>query len=541
MPADREHDRLDAQVPRDPQAVQARARVGLELGLAEPDRSRRLERMALTAVLPVELRPSAIVTDAGGGLQRPSPTAGAANATSEHEDAERRSAQELRHDSRSPKRARPARRQTPTARYSQTCDRRRSWAHCALTAIIGPRTLGRSRIAQQDRDAGRTPKPAGRSSRTSAPGATTSARTATPRDCKAGVTGSDLDVLKPRYSRVVTAIVQGEGGCLPSTSCARADLPADLRRRDVRLEVRRQAGLPREALVTGRAHRPRPAARRPAALARPTEAPPYPVCAVAKKAKTPRPPVQAPKRRDTRSGGGSWRGAALGVLVGRGSPLAAIVAASSSRTSGGGGGGSSGDGDVKAAMVAAGCTCARSSRSRRRTTANYHADSPTLDVEGEVEHVPAVGRRPLRRVGGLGLLPRAGQPASGRPQPRARRRRDLVGPEGAGLDGRPARGVLPARARTRCSARRSPGSANKIALTAWTGDPATYYRDGDYGMGHIAICPKFDEERVRGVPRRLPRQGAGGHPGVGNTARHRARAVELGSWVCRAARVTRRA
>jgi cytochrome c len=27
-----------------------------------------------------------------------------------------------------------------------------------------------------------------------------------------GVTGSDLDVLKPRYSRVVTAIVQGEGG-----------------------------------------------------------------------------------------------------------------------------------------------------------------------------------------------------------------------------------------------------------------------------------------------------------------------------------------
>ena len=29
---------------------------------------------------------------------------------------------------------------------------------------------------------------------------------------KHGVTGSDLDVLKPRYSRVVTAIVQGEGG-----------------------------------------------------------------------------------------------------------------------------------------------------------------------------------------------------------------------------------------------------------------------------------------------------------------------------------------
>lgn len=31
-------------------------------------------------------------------------------------------------------------------------------------------------------------------------------------NAKGGVTGVDLDVLKPRYSRVVTAIVQGEGG-----------------------------------------------------------------------------------------------------------------------------------------------------------------------------------------------------------------------------------------------------------------------------------------------------------------------------------------
>jgi cytochrome c len=29
---------------------------------------------------------------------------------------------------------------------------------------------------------------------------------------RGGVAGSDLDVLRPRYSRVVTAIVQGEGG-----------------------------------------------------------------------------------------------------------------------------------------------------------------------------------------------------------------------------------------------------------------------------------------------------------------------------------------
>src|SRR5262245_53921187 len=36
--------------------------------------------------------------------------------------------------------------------------------------------------------------------------------TGTHASAKGGVTGSDLDVLKPRYSRVVTAIVQGEGG-----------------------------------------------------------------------------------------------------------------------------------------------------------------------------------------------------------------------------------------------------------------------------------------------------------------------------------------
>jgi Protein of unknown function (DUF3105) len=35
---------------------------------------------------------------------------------------------------------------------------------------------------------------------------------------------------------------------------------------------------------------------------------------------------------------------------------------------------------------------------------------------------------------------------------------------------------------------------NKIALTAWTGDPAKYYHNGYYGMGHIAICGNFDQK-----------------------------------------------
>ena len=37
-----------------------------------------------------------------------------------------------------------------------------------------------------------------------------------------------------------------------------------------------------------------------------------------------------------------------------------------------------------------------------------------------------------------------------------------------------------------------PRLGSKIALTAWTGNPARYYVHGYYGMGHIAICPGFD-------------------------------------------------
>jgi len=37
------------------------------------------------------------------------------------------------------------------------------------------------------------------------------------------------------------------------------------------------------------------------------------------------------------------------------------------------------------------------------------------------------------------------------------------------------------------------GLGNKLALSAWTGDPKTYYKNGYYGIGHLAICSKFDE------------------------------------------------
>lgn len=39
-----------------------------------------------------------------------------------------------------------------------------------------------------------------------------------------------------------------------------------------------------------------------------------------------------------------------------------------------------------------------------------------------------------------------------------------------------------------------PKLGDKIALTAWTGNPATYFEDGDYGEGRIAVFPGFDEK-----------------------------------------------
>lgn len=39
----------------------------------------------------------------------------------------------------------------------------------------------------------------------------------------------------------------------------------------------------------------------------------------------------------------------------------------------------------------------------------------------------------------------------------------------------------------------APQLGDKIALTAWTGDPSKYTENGDFGEGHVAICPRFDE------------------------------------------------
>ncbi len=37
-----------------------------------------------------------------------------------------------------------------------------------------------------------------------------------------------------------------------------------------------------------------------------------------------------------------------------------------------------------------------------------------------------------------------------------------------------------------------PNFGSKIAITAWTGHPALYQRNGYYGEGHIAVCTRYD-------------------------------------------------
>jgi hypothetical protein len=38
-----------------------------------------------------------------------------------------------------------------------------------------------------------------------------------------------------------------------------------------------------------------------------------------------------------------------------------------------------------------------------------------------------------------------------------------------------------------------PKLGSKVAISAWTGDPASYGANGYYGQGHLAVCPRYDD------------------------------------------------
>src|SRR5215207_5006662 len=98
--------------------------------------------------------------------------------------------------------------------------------------------------------------------------------------------------------------------------------------------------------------------------------------AVAKKAKTPRPPVQAPRRRQTKkSASGGLTNIPRSALVAGVVALVAIVAIVAIPVSSGGSGGSSA---VESAMEAADCTLREVAPLPPKNKTNYHADSPGL-------------------------------------------------------------------------------------------------------------------------------------------------------------------
>jgi hypothetical protein len=220
---------------------------------------------------------------------------------------------------------------------------------------------------------------------------------------------------------------------------------------------------------------------------------------VAKKAKTPRAPrtprtVQAPKKRvDTRKGGGLgalprwiWAVGAAAVVG-----LAAVAAFAF-------GGGSSGTSEesVAKAMAAANCTYKSvPPKPPKKNPTNYHADFPTLSspTKGIWSTFPPSGgghygawavwgfyRQPVnpRQVvhneehGGVVIWWGPQVPSSTVDKLEA-----FYQEKPEGMMGTPLAGL-----------------GKKIALTAWTGDPAKYYRNGNFGTGHVAICGSFDEK-----------------------------------------------
>ena len=154
---------------------------------------------------------------------------------------------------------------------------------------------------------------------------------------------------------------------------------------------------------------------------------------------------------------------------------------------------------------------------------NYHADSPTLDHEGQVEH------RPRRRPAGTTARGSVWGFYRAPINPRTRSSHNLEhggvviwwGPK---VPPRPSTSSRrsTARARTRCSARRTAGLGNKIALTAWTmDDPEPVLPRRRLRRGPHRDLPAFDEEAFKafrdafrdkgpeGIRRRTTRPGAG--------------------------------
>jgi hypothetical protein len=221
---------------------------------------------------------------------------------------------------------------------------------------------------------------------------------------------------------------------------------------------------------------------------------------MAKKTQTPRPPrpVQAPRRRDAPP---RPRRAATGMprwpwLAGA-AVLAGIVAAVIVLS----GGSSPSTAAVGKAMVAAGCTYQDVKPLPPKNKVNYHSDVPKLTTPMNGlwnTFPPAAGAHyGLWAVWGFytdPVNPRQvvhneehgavviwwGPKVSGSTVDKLQ---GFYNQQPVGVFGTPLDATIGGKS-----------LGNKVALTAWTGNTADYYRNGYYGVAHVAICPGFNQK-----------------------------------------------
>jgi hypothetical protein len=233
-----------------------------------------------------------------------------------------------------------------------------------------------------------------------------------------------------------------------------------------------------------------------------------------KKPRTPNPPrtVQAPRRRDTKKSSTSfgdiprWVWAAAVGIVALVAVAAVVLSSGGSST------------DAKAAMLAAGCTY-RDVKPfpPKKNKGNYHDDFPTLTSSTKglwSTSPPSAGSHyGLWAVWGFYRAP---------VNPR-----QVVHNEEHGAVVIWWGPKVPAATVDKLDAfyHQKPDGmfgtpyaalGDKIALTAWTGDPTKYYRNGYYGMGHIAECTSFDQKAFAAFRDAYVNQGPEGVPSTNN-------------------------
>jgi hypothetical protein len=224
---------------------------------------------------------------------------------------------------------------------------------------------------------------------------------------------------------------------------------------------------------------------------------------VAKKSRTPPPPrrpVQAPQRRATPSSPGDRRTVWLLLAFAAAGLIALAIVIGVIAFSGGGGGSNEvNDTQVASKMRAAGCTYKSVTPAKFRPN---HLDMPTLTTKPNWNTFPPAGGvhfgqwavwgfhdegpvNPRMIVhneehGGVVLWWGPDTPSS-----EVDKLREFYNSDPVGVV---ATQILPFEGKT---------LGSKVAISAWTGDPSKYFKNGYLGTAHLAVCPTFNEDAFK--------------------------------------------